>query len=57
MFSDRDLEANLEPKEDTREAVYTCDECGEPIRDGDSYCLLNGYYFCEDCVNDSWRVV
>lgn len=43
----------LNPPEDSRSSVYSCYECGEPIKDGDDYWLLGEQYFCESCVNEA----
>lgn len=40
----------LNPPEDTRPVVYECNDCGEPIRDGDGYYLIKGNYYCDNCV-------
>ena len=30
--------------------VYQCNECGEPIRQGEFYYALDGECYCENCV-------
>ena len=32
--------------------VCCCDECGEPIYDGEKYYELNGEAICGDCVDN-----
>ena len=32
-----------------------CECCGEPITD-DSFYNINGTYYCEECLNDKYRV-
>lgn len=33
------------------EIVYYCEECGEPIREGEIYFNVGDYIYCEDCIN------
>ena len=32
-----------------------CDECGEPIYDGDRYYKIGEAAYCEDCVERGYR--
>ncbi len=33
----------------------TCDECGEPIRDGERYLCAAGVTLCELCADACWQ--
>lgn len=33
-----------------RKVVYQCENCGEPIREGDAYYAIGGEAYCENCV-------
>lgn len=35
---------------DCRPVVYQCEECGEPIREGDGFYVVNDDYYCENCI-------
>ncbi len=35
--------------------VYKCEECGEPIYEGDFYYRVGDHKFCEACVDGSLR--
>lgn len=48
-------EPSLEPPEDDREILGYCEECGEPIREGDDFYLLMDCHFCEACVDSARR--
>lgn len=32
-----------------------CEDCGEPIYDGDEYYDIGGHKYCEACVHKSYR--
>jgi hypothetical protein len=32
------------------DVIYQCNECEEPIREGEFYYALNGECYCERCV-------
>lgn len=34
-----------------------CDECGNPIHNGESYYIINETKFCEDCMNNFRRIM
>jgi hypothetical protein len=36
--------------------VFYCDECGEPIYEGDTYYQVDLDKYCEDCMNDFKRI-
>ena len=31
--------------------IMECEECGKKIREGDMVLDLDGYVYCEDCIN------
>lgn len=33
--------------------VHVCDQCGDPIYEGDDFYELNDEKWCEECVRDS----
>lgn len=33
--------------------VYICDNCGESICDGDTFCRIGEDKYCEHCIDDS----
>lgn len=35
---------------DSRETIYTCDCCDEPIKEGDEYIEVAGNIYCLECV-------
>ena len=36
--------------------AYYCDECGEPIYDGEIYYKIGEDFYCEECINGFKRV-
>lgn len=44
------LQTHTAPPEDTRPVVYECEECEEPIRDGDGYYVVGNKRYCDNCV-------
>lgn len=49
------FEKPISPPDDVRLVVYECDECGEPIREGDGFYLLSENCFCENCVERNFN--
>lgn len=47
--------AYLEPPEDTRDTLYHCECCGDPIKEGDDYYEVCGLIICESCVRDNHK--
>ena len=41
---------NITPPEDERPVVYECNDCNDPIRNGDGYYIVKGEYYCDNCV-------
>ena len=37
------------------EVYDCCDECGNPIYDGDSYYEIDGRFICDDCMQDKYK--
>lgn len=55
FYGDIGHEPSLEPPEDDREILGYCEECGEPIREGDDFYLLMDCHFCKACVDSARR--
>ena len=36
--------------------VFCCDECGEEIRIGDRFFVVNDWTICEECMYKSMRI-
>ena len=52
---DRIPEPRLEPYEEEH-PVYTCQWCGEPIYEGETYAEIDGRYYHESCMSDEMPV-
>ncbi len=50
IYFNTPLQDYCAPPDDDRPEVYECHECGEPIRDGDGYYLIDEEYYCDNCV-------
>ena len=49
-------ERPLDPPEDTRRKVYTCEICGDPILEYDEYYDIPDYGQCHaNCVGDCYH--
>lgn len=40
---------------DYEQPKYYCEECGEPIYEGDTYYDLSDAYICEECMSNKKR--
>lgn len=50
-------ERSLEPPEDERKSLFTCDYCGEPIREYDVYYDIGDFKYCETCIEESRKTL
>lgn len=39
-----------------RKTVYICENCSEPIREGDGYYLVGQNCYCENCIERNYFV-
>lgn len=39
-----------------RKIVYICENCSEPIREGDGYYLVGQNFYCENCIERNYFV-
>lgn len=53
MMMDIGHEPPLDPPEaEEAEAAIYCDECGEPIYEGEDYYEIREVVYCERCIED-----
>jgi hypothetical protein len=45
----------LDPPQPKEPIIYTCDECGVGIYDGQPYYCVVGAYFCVRCMEENKR--
>lgn len=50
-----DDRAYLTPPDNDAVPVLKCSFCEEDVYEGEDYYLLNGFYCCENCLDDHFR--
>ena len=53
LNTDADFREKMEQEEPF---VFCCDECGEEIRIGDRFFMVNDWTICEECMYKSMRI-
>lgn len=42
---------------ETRKEVTVCDECGDPLYEGEEAYVIGGNYYCESCISDAKQTI
>lgn len=45
----------MDSESDTRKSVFHCEDCDEPIYDGDEYVQIDGMKYCMPCIERNYE--